>query len=342
MSDICRIELRKPYLILVGEEKQPTFAKTGLGIVQWRPDDVVGQLRLSAGAVDLGVPDMDTHAAAEAGAGSLVIGVAPPGGAIPDDWWAVMQAAAAAGLDVISGLHTRLGANEGLVLAAEAAGARLIDVRTPPPNLPVGSGRRRSGRRVLTVGTDCAIGKKYTALALDAAFRAAGLDSSFRATGQTGIIIAGEGMPIDCVGADFIAGAAEVLSPDNEPDHWDIIEGQGSLFHPAYSGVSLGLLHGSQPDGFVLCHEAGRESVSGWPEFRLPEIGEAIALHERLARRTNPAARCVGISVNTSALPGGERASYLAALRDEHGVPAADPLIDGCEALVEYARAAIV
>src|SRR6056297_1796115 len=313
MSLISRIELKSPYLILVGDEKQPTFAKTGLGIVQWRRDRVVGQLRLSPDAVDLGVPDMDVHAAASAGAGSLVIGVAPPGGAIPDAWWAVMQAAA-------------------------TAGVRLIDVRTPPPNLPVGSGRKRSGRRILTVGTDCAIGKKYTALALAEAFRAAGVKSTFRATGQTGIIIAGEGMPIDCVGADFIAGAAEVLSPDNEPDHWDVIEGQGSLFHPAYSGVSLGLLHGSQPDGFVLCHEAGRETVSGWPDFRLPELDEAIALHERLARRTNDAARCVGIAVNTSGLAPGEREDYLEALRRRHGVPAADPLVDGCGALVRFVR----
>jgi len=338
MSLISRIELKSPYLILVGDEKQPTFAKTGLGIVQWRRDRVVGQLRLSPDAVDLGVPDMDVHAAASAGAGSLVIGVAPPGGAIPDSWWSVMQAAAAAGLDVVSGLHTRLAGNEGLVLAAEASGVRLIDVRTPPPNLPVGSGRKRSGRRILTVGTDCAIGKKYTALALDEAFRAAGLESTFRATGQTGIIIAGEGMPIDCVGADFIAGAAEVLSPDNEPDHWDVIEGQGSLFHPAYSGVSLGLMHGSQPDGFVLCHEAGRETVSGWPDFRLPELDEAVALHERLARRTNDAARCVGISVNTSGLARGEREDYLEKLRRRHGVPAVDPLVDGCGALVEFVR----
>jgi uncharacterized NAD-dependent epimerase/dehydratase family protein len=253
-----------------------------------------------------------------------------------------MQAAATAGLDVVSGLHTRLGANEGLVLAADASGTRLIDVRTPPPDLPVGSGRKRTGRRILTVGTDCAIGKKYTALALSEAFQTAGLNATFRATGQTGIIIAGEGMPIDCVGADFIAGAAEMLSPDSEPEHWDVIEGQGSLFHPAYSGVSLGLLHGAQPDGFVLCHEAGREIVSGWPHFPLPELGEAIALHERLARRTNPAARCIGIAVNTSALPQGERGEYLAALRREHGVPAVDPLIDGCGALVEYACEAIV
>ncbi|MEJ2604512.1 MAG: DUF1611 domain-containing protein [Gammaproteobacteria bacterium] len=336
MSLINRVELRKPYLVLVGDEKDPTFAKTGLGIAHWRPDDVVGQLRFSPEAVDLGVPDLDADEAARRGAGSLVIGVAPPGGGIPASWWEVMQGAAVAGLDIVSGLHTRLTDNDGLVTAAQAAGVRLIDVRTPPAGLPVGTGRKRTGKRVLTVGTDCAIGKKYTALALHEAFRAAGMTSTFRATGQTGIIIAGEGMPIDCVVADFLAGAAEVLSPDNDPDHWDVIEGQGSLFHPAYSGVSLGLLHGSQPDGFVLCHDATRETVCGWPEFRLPSVGDAIALNERLARRTNPAARCVGISMNMSMLAAGERERLLRKVSEEHGVPAVDPLIDGCATIVDF------
>ena len=335
MSLISRIELRSPYLILVGDEKQPTFAKTGLGIVQWRRDRVVGQLRLSPDAVDLGVPDMDVHAAASGGAGSLVIGVAPPGGAIPDAWWAVMQAAATAGLDVVSGLHTRLAGNEGLALAAEAAGVRLIDVRTPPPNLPVGSGRKRSGRRILTVGTDCAIGKKYTALALAEAFRAAGVKSTFRATGQTGIIIAGEGMPIDCVGADFIAGAAEVLSPDNEPDHWDVIEGQGSLFHPAYAAVSLGLLHGAQAEALVLCHEAGRTVIDGCPGHALPEIATAIRANEEAARLTCPAARVVGIALNTRSLGTSEAGAALAALEEAHGLPVVDPVRTGVGAIVD-------
>jgi uncharacterized NAD-dependent epimerase/dehydratase family protein len=222
------------------------------------------------------------------------------------------------------------------VEAAKASGARLVDVRVPPKNLPVGTGKKRSGRRLLTVGTDCAIGKKYTALALDQAMREAGMDSSYRATGQTGIMIAGEGLPIDSVVADFISGAAELLSPDNDPGHWDVIEGQGSLFHPGYSGVSLGLLHGSQPDAFVVCHEATRKCVSGWEHYALPSIPECIELHVAAGRRTNPGIRCVGVSVNTSGLPRAERAEYLANLSREVGLPCVDPLIDGCAAIVEH------
>jgi uncharacterized NAD-dependent epimerase/dehydratase family protein len=334
MSTLTKIVLKKPYLILVGDEDDATYAKTGLGIVQWRRDAVAGQLRMSGAAVDLGVPDLDLDAAARANVGSLLIGVAPVGGKVPDAWWDVMRDAASRGMDVVAGLHTRLNDNPLLVRAAAASGAALVDVRVPPKNLPVGNGRKRSGMRLLTVGTDCAIGKKYSALALESAFRAAGRAATFRATGQTGIMIAGEGMPIDAVVADFIAGAAEVLSPDNAPDHWDIIEGQGSLFHPAYSGVSLGLLHGSQPDAFVVCHDATRQSVSGWEHYPLPAIGECIEVHQRLARRTNPDARCVGLSVNTSALPRELRASYLEELRHRHHVPAVDPLIDGCADIV--------
>jgi len=217
----------------------------------------------------------------------------------------------------------------------------LIDIRVPPKNLPVGSGIKRSGMRILTVGTDCAIGKKYAALSLHAAFTSAGLKSTYRATGQTGIIIAGEGIPIDAVVADFVSGAAEVLSPDNDADHWDIIEGQGSLFHPAYSGVSLGLLHGSQPDGFVVCHDATRKEISGWEHYPLPTIEECIVLHEQAARRTNPNARCVGICVNTSGLDEPLREPYLEELHRRHDVPAVDPIIDGCDRLVTYIRATL-
>lgn len=328
------LQLRTPYLLLVGDEIDAINAKTGFGIVHWRPDGVAGQLRFSDSAVDLGIPDMSIEEAAGQGVGSLVVGVAPIGGVVPDEWWRVMGQAATAGLDVVSGLHTRLNDNADLVAEAAAGGAKLVDVRVPPEGLPVGTGRKRTGKRLLTVGTDCAIGKKYAALSLHAAMQAAGLKSTFRATGQTGIIIAGEGIPIDAVVADFVSGAAEVLSPDNDPDHWDVIEGQGSLFHPAYSGVSLGLLHGSQPDAIVVCHDATRESVSGWEDFELPALDEAVALHEQVARRTNPEARCIGICVNASALPQQQRVKYLDGLNECFGVPAVDPLIDGCDELI--------
>ena len=337
-QQVTKVELKTPYLVLIGAEDDPTYAKTGLGIAQWRRDLVAGQMRIPGCSVDLGVPDMTVEEAATAGVGSLVIGVAPVGGVIPDSWWSAIEQAARAGLDVVCGLHVKLADNPALVAAAKASGARLVDVRVPPRNLPVGTGVKRSGKRVLTVGTDCAIGKKYSALALDLAMREAGMASTFRATGQTGIMIAGEGMPIDAVVADFISGAAEVLSPDNEPDHWDVIEGQGSLFHPGYSGVSLGLLHGSQPDAFVVCHDATRKVVSGWEHYPLPSVAECIDLHVMTGRRTNPAIRCVGISVNTSGLPPAERADWLANLSAETGLPCVDPLIEGCGAIVDSIR----
>jgi uncharacterized NAD-dependent epimerase/dehydratase family protein len=338
MSDrpLTKLQLRAPYLVLIGAGDEPSYAKTGLGIVQWRREKVAGQMRLPGCGVDLGVPDMTVQEAAGSGVGSLVIGVAPVGGRVPDSWWTVIEEAAAAGLDIVCGLHLRLADNPAVVAAAASSGARLIDVRVPPKDLPVGTGAKRSGRRLLTVGTDCAIGKKYTALALYEAMRAAGLKATFRATGQTGIMIAGEGIPIDAVVADFIAGAAELLSPDNEADHWDIIEGQGSLFHPGYSGVSLGLLHGSQPDAFVVCHEATRSRVCGWDHYALPSVGECIELHVTAGRRTNPAIRCVGVSVNTSGLVAGQRESYLADLSATTGLPCVDPLVNGCGAIIDY------
>jgi uncharacterized NAD-dependent epimerase/dehydratase family protein len=338
MTELTSVQLNAPYLILIGDLSDPTYAKTGFGIVDWRPDQVTGQLRFEGCKVDMGVPDMSVAQAKEAGAKSLLIGVAPIGGVVPDSWWASIEEAARAGMDIICGLHFKLAEFPKVVAAAEASGARLIDVRTPPPNLPVGTGKKRSGKRVLMVGTDCAIGKKYTALALDQAMREAGMDSTFRATGQTGIMLAGEGIPIDAVVADFISGAAELISPDNHEDHWDVIEGQGSLFHPGYSGVSLGLLHGSQPDAFVLCHDATRTVVSGWEHYALPSIQQCIDQHVLAGSRTNPDIRCVGISVNTSALPEDERLEYLAKLSEETGLPCIDPIIDGCGAIVNHIK----
>jgi len=335
-GELTRVQLNAPYLILIGEEDDATYAKTGLGIVQWRPELVAGQIRFPGCTVDLGVPDMTLDEAIAAGVKSLVIGVAPVGGAVPEKWWQTMEQAALLGMDIVCGLHLKLNDNPAVVAAAATSGARLIDVRVPPKKLPVGTGIKRSGKRVLMVGTDCAIGKKYTALALHQAMREAGMKSTFRASGQTGIMIAGEGIPIDTVVADFISGAAELLSPANEEDHWDVIEGQGSLFHPGYSGVSLGLLHGSQPDAFVVCHDATRTCVSGWEHYPLPSLEECIDLHVRVGRRTNPNIQCVGVSVNTSALPKHERTAWLENLSAETGLPCIDPLIDGCDPIVRH------
>jgi len=235
-------------------------------------------------------------------------------------------AAVEAGLDIVSGLHTPLESVPGLAQAALRSGVRLVDVRRPPDNLPRATGKRRSGKRVAMVGTDCALGKKYTALALARAMRGQGIDADFRATGQTGIMIAGAGIAVDAVIADFIAGAAECISPDAAPDHWDLIEGQGSLFHPAYAGVTLGLLHGSQADGLVLCHDPLRTHLVSWPDYPVPGLAVARDLYLQAARLTNPAARLVGVSLNTSALDAAAAQEALARAERELGVPAFDPM----------------
>jgi uncharacterized NAD-dependent epimerase/dehydratase family protein len=257
--------------------------------------------------------------------------VAPVGGVIAAAWVPALVEALEAGLELVSGMHTKLEDVPQLGAAAARLGRRLINIRRPPTNLPVGTGRRRTGKRLLTVGTDCALGKKYTALSLTREFKTRGVDADFRATGQTGILIGGGGMPIDSVVADFVSGAAETLSPDAAPNHWDVVEGQGSVFHPAYAGVSLGLLHGTQPDVIVMCHEVGRDRVLGFEQFATPSMPEAIELTLMLARRTNPQVRCAGVSLNTGSLDEAQARSVLAEYRERLHLPVADPLRSGPE-----------
>ena len=323
------LRLPTPYLLFLGDTTEPGYAKTAFGLRDWAPELCLGEFALPAATVTAGLPAMTLAAARQAGARALVIGVANSGGVIPSAWHSVLRDALEAGLDLVSGLHTPLAVVPGLESAAVRLGRRLIEVRRPPSNIPVATGRRRRGRRLLTVGTDCALGKKYTALALARAFKARGVDVAFRATGQTGIMIAGGGVPMDAVVADFEAGAAEMLSPDNAPEHWDVIEGQGSLFHPAYAAVSLGLLHGSQPDVVVVCHQPGRTHHLGHPDFRLPSLQETIALNLQLGRRTNPNIRCAGVSLNTSHLDEAQALRALDEASEALGLPAADPLRPG-------------
>jgi uncharacterized NAD-dependent epimerase/dehydratase family protein len=296
----------------------------------------MGQLRLTTDTLDLGLPDYDVTEAAANGAQTLVIGTAVVGGAIPEAWIQLLVDALDAGLDLAAGVHTRLSSIDRLVEAATRSGRKLIDVRVPPPHIPVGTGVKRSGKRLLTVGTDCALGKKYTALALEREMKARGLNVDFRATGQTGIMISGSGIPVDAAVADFVSGAAEMVSPSNDADHWDVIEGQGSVFHPGFSAVSVGLLVGSQPDAFVVCTEAGRTHIKGWPSFELPSIEAVIQRTLDIGAQVNPSIRCAGISVNTSMLSELERAEYLAQLSSDYGLPAVDPIALGVGPLVDF------
>lgn len=333
---LTRITLEPPYLLFLGDVVEPSYAKTALGIADWRPERCAGQMSLPGCKVNTGLPEMSVEDAVAARIRTAIIGVAPVGGQLPKEWIAPLSALARAGINIAAGLHSRLRDIPALVTAAADGGAKLVDVRDPPPHLPCGTGRKRSGMRVLTVGTDCALGKKYTALALHRELSTRGVKATFRATGQTGIMIAGEGIPIDAVVADFVAGAAEVLSPDNDADHWDVIEGQGSLFHPAYASVTLGLLHGSQPDAFVVCHEATRQYVQGWEgEFLLPSVRELIERTILLGRLTNPKIRCVGVSLNTSRLPERERAAACQRLGDEVGFPCSDPVAMGMQCIAD-------
>jgi uncharacterized NAD-dependent epimerase/dehydratase family protein len=333
------MNLAKPYLLFLGDATRDAAAKTGFGLRDWCRDDCVGQWSLPSATVDLGLPVLDPAAAAAQGAKSLVISVAPVGGAIASSWVPCLEAALEAGLDIVSGMHSRLGDVPALALAAGRTGHRLVDVRHPRTSFPVATGVKRPGKRLLTVGTDCALGKKYTALALTQDLKRRGLRADFRATGQTGIMISGSGIAIDAVVADFIAGAAESLSPSNDADHWDVIEGQGSLFHPAYAGVTLGLLHGSQPDALVLCHDPTRQHIEGFPDFPLIDLASALRRYVEAAQLTNARARFVGVSLNTSRLSAADRARTLARVEHELGLPCCDPLATGMARIGEQVSA---
>lgn len=325
------MSLPQPYLLFLGDVSEPGFAKTAFGLRDWAGERVIGEFACSPEAVTLGLAKLRPAEARARGARALVIGIANSGGYIDDAWMPSLLEALDAGLDLISGMHTKLDQTPALKAAADRLGRRLIDIRKPPANIPCGTGQKRTGKRLLTVGTDCALGKKYTALAVARAFTARGEDADFRATGQTGIMIAGSGLPMDAVVVDFAAGAAEMLSPDAAPDHWDVIEGQGSLFHPSFAGVSLALLHGSQPDVIVVCHEPGRAGLMGHPGFDTPSVEATIEMNLALGRRTNPAIRCAGVSLNTSRLSEAAAKALLALESTRLGLAVADPMRGGAD-----------
>ena len=328
-SDAVNRALPSPYLLFLGDTIEPGYAKTAFGLRDWAGERCLGEMRLPGAKVTTGLRQLTPAEAQALGVKALVIGVANSGGIIPRSWVPSLIAAVEAGLDIVSGMHAKLADITELRDAARRSGRQLIDVRSPPPAIPIASGKRRSGRRLLTVGTDCALGKKYTALALTRGLRARGVNADFRASGQTGIMISGAGIAIDAIVSDFIAGAAEMLSPEAAPDHLDVIEGQGSLLHPAYAAVSLGLLHGSQPDLFVVCHDPTRTKVLGHEAHALPSIEAVIAQTIALGRVTNPDIRCAGVSLNTSSLSDGAAETEIAATGQRLGLPVADPVRGG-------------
>ena len=327
--------IKTPYLLFLGDAPDGLAAKVAQGIRDWRPEHAVGQLRLPGCNADMKLPDMTLAQARAAGAQTLVIGVANRGGVISKAWQEVLVAALEAGFDLASGLHNLLRDEPVLVAAARTHGRQLHDVRIPSTKYPIADGIRRTGKRCLAVGTDCSVGKMYTALAMDADMRARGLKSTFRPTGQTGILITGDGVPLDAVVADFMAGAVEWLTPDNDLDHWDLIEGQGSLFHASFSGVTLALIHGGQADALILSHEPTRSHMRGLPDYKMPSLEELRDLSLTLARVVNPDVKVVGISVNTAALDDDAAAECVERIEARMGLPTVDPFRQGAGRLVD-------
>ncbi len=327
--------LKQPYLLFLGDAADQLAAKVAQGIKTWRPEFCVGQFRLEGCNADVGLEDLTIAQAAEVGAKTLVIGVANRGGIISQEWVAVLLEAIEAGMDIAAGLHNKLTDIPELVAAAEAKGCKLYDVRYPTQVYPVANGKKRSGKRLLTVGTDCSVGKMYTSLAIEKEMRDRGMDADFRATGQTGILITGGGVSADCVVADFIAGAIETITPAAAADHWDVVEGQGSLFHASYAGVTTGLIHGSQPDALVLCHEPTRTHMRGLPEYALPDLQKCMDANVATASVTNPNVKFVGISINTSGMQAEDAMAYMDKVETELGLPVVDPFRQGVARIVD-------
>ncbi|MEL6121199.1 MAG: N-acetyltransferase DgcN [Pseudomonadota bacterium] len=331
--------IETPYLLFLGDAPDMLAAKVAIGIRDWRPEHALGQIRLPGCGADLGIKDMTLAEAKEAGARTLVIGVANRGGVISQAWKEVLIEALQMGYDLASGLHNLLRDEGDLVAAAQTHGCTLHDVRVPSVGYPIANGKKRTGKRCLAVGTDCSVGKMYTAMAMESEMRERGMKATFRATGQTGILVTGGGVPLDAVIADFMAGSVEYLTPDNDADHWDLIEGQGSLFHVSYSGVTMALVHGGQPDALILCHEPTREHMRGLPEYTQPSLATLRDTALPLARVGNPACEVVGISVNTQHMSEDEAKAYLAEVEAEMGLPTTDPYRFGSGKLVDALQA---
>jgi uncharacterized NAD-dependent epimerase/dehydratase family protein len=327
--------IETPYLLFLGDAPDMLAAKVAIGIRDWRPNNAVGQFRLEGCGADLGLTDMTLAEAKAAGAKTLVIGVANRGGVISNAWKKVLVTAMEEGFDLAAGLHNLLRDEPDLRAVAEATGRKLHDVRVPAVKYPIADGKKRTGKRCLPVGTDCSVGKMYTTMAMEAEMRERGMKATFRATGQTGILITGDGVPLDAVVADFMAGAVEWLTPDNDPDHWDLIEGQGSLFHVSYSGVTMALVHGGQADALILCHEPTRTHMRGLPDYNLPSLQELRDTALPLARISNAACEVVGIAVNTQHMDEAAARAYLVEVEGEMGLPATDPYRFGAGKLVD-------
>ena len=335
------MKLKSPYLLFLGNAEDLQAAKTANGILQWAPEKCLGQIRLKSCKVRLPIPEYSLEEAYERGARTLIIGVANRGGLIEQEWLELFHKALGLGFDIANGLHESLLKIDSLATLSEKSGVAIFEVRHPQESFPIGDGKIRSGKRLLTVGTDCSIGKMYTSLHIVEALKKRGLSVNFRATGQTGMFIAGEGLAIDGVRGDFLAGAIEALSPAMDENHWDIIEGQGSLLHPSYAGVSLALLHGSQADVLIMCHQLKRQHMRGLPHRKMPDLNHCLQVHLEAAKLIKPQAYFLGISLNTSNLPEKDRVHAMEQVSQETGLLCFDPSIGNdkiVEKILDYDR----
>ena len=331
----------KRYLILAeGKSGDPHYGKTMRGVVAYSPHPTVAILDSERAGKDYkGIPIVGSVGEAMAhDPDTALVGVATSGGRFPPEWRKLLRESIEAGLDVENGLHEFLGEDQELAALARERGVELRDLRRPPPGLsvPTGENLHVPAKIVLTVGSDCAIGKKTVAVELDRAARERGLQSVFVPTGQTGIAIAGWGIAVDAVVSDFLAGAAEwlVLEGARRGGKLLFVEGQGSLVHPAYSGVTLGLMHGSAPHAYVLCHRAHATEVDSYPGHPLPSLRELVELHARASLPARPA-RVAAIALNTRGLDEDAARAAVAEAAEETGLPADDPVRFGAATLLD-------
>ncbi|MGR3309251.1 MAG: DUF1611 domain-containing protein [Candidatus Brocadiales bacterium] len=335
----------KRRMIILTEGHLDVFeAKTATSVIRYRSEEVVAILDSACAGKKLeefigigkGIPIVGSvNEALEFNPTAMLIGIAPPGGTLPEEWRSYIVDAINNGLDIISGLHTYIGDDPEFARLAHIRRVAISDIRKPPEDLPVGTGKAKEvfATKILTVGTDCNIGKMVTSIEITRLAKEQGINACFVATGQTGIVIEGSGIAVDRVIADFIAGAAEQLVLERA--HYDLllIEGQGSLNHPAYSGVTLGLLHGSVPDGLILCHQPGRTAIRRY-HFPIPPLSEIIDMHESISKPVHPC-KVLGISLNCHGLSNDEARRAVDEIEAETNLPTTDPIMFGSDKLLK-------
>lgn len=318
------LSLAKPYLLYVGNAKNYSDAKTASAIFTWSKDDAKGYYALDNAKVKFDLPIITPENAVDTGIKSLVIGFANSGGYLIEEDKKVIVRALKNGLNIISGMHVRLETYPEILAAKESSQKEIFNVRFFDGTLSTGTGEKRLGKRVLTVGTDCNVGKMFATLALANQCSQRSIANKFVATGQTGIIIAGNGIAIDAVVSDFVAGASELLSPSIKDNFYYFIEGQGSLHHPSFAGVSLGLLHGSQPDYLILCHDPYRNKMRH-ADYPISSIKETMELNLKHAKLTNQNAEFKGIILNLSKAPSlAEKNKVINEYENKYKLPVAD------------------